>query len=106
MIDLSNQVILTTAAGAGIGFAVTLRLLEGGATVVATDIDATALENLDNKAASLGYADRLSTTPILHYSITPTLQHSVFQHSGVNHDRTCPAPHHAHIGHQSGGTAR
>lgn len=46
MIDLSNQVILTTAAGAGIGFAVTLRLLEGGATVVATDIDATALDEI------------------------------------------------------------
>ena len=79
MIDLSNQVILTTAAGAGIGFAVTLRLLEGGATVVATDFDATALENLDNKAASLGYADRLSTTPILHYSNTSTLRISALR---------------------------
>ena len=87
MIDLSNQVILTTAAGAGIGFAVTLRLLEGGATVVATDIDATALENLDNKAASLGYADRLSTTPILQHFNTPyfSTQESIMTELALPH---------------------
>ena len=60
MIDLSNQIILTTAAAAGIGHAVTLRLLEGGATVVATDVDAAGLERLVRDATSLGYAKRLT----------------------------------------------
>lgn len=59
LVDLSNKTILCTAAGAGIGRAVALRLLAGGADVVATDLDEAALASLSEEAG--GNASRLVT---------------------------------------------
>lgn len=52
--DLKGKAILTTAAGAGIGRAVALRLVEGGAEVLATDVDAGALDALAAEAEGPG----------------------------------------------------
>lgn len=59
LIDLTGKTIFTTAAGAGIGRAVTLRLLAGGADVVATDLDETTLASLKHEAGDA--AARLTT---------------------------------------------
>lgn len=59
LIDLSGKTILCTAAGAGIGKAIALRLLDGGARVVATDLDADALAALTEDAGD--HADHLVT---------------------------------------------
>lgn len=50
LIDLSGKTILCTAAGAGIGKAIALRLLAGGARIVATDLDGDALDALVKQA--------------------------------------------------------
>ena len=54
LIDLTGKTILCTAAGAGIGRAIALRLLGGGAKVVATDLDAAALDALAEAAGPRG----------------------------------------------------
>jgi len=59
LIDLTGKTILCTAAGAGIGKAVALRLLGGGARVVATDLDGDALAALAEDAGS--YTGKLTT---------------------------------------------
>lgn len=59
LIDLSEKTIFTTAAGAGIGRAVTLRLLAGGAEVVASDLDEKTLVSLKEEAGN--NAERLTT---------------------------------------------
>ena len=61
MIDLKNKQIFATAAAAGIGRAVVWRLLEGGARVVATDLDGKALEQLQYDAEKAGFGQLLST---------------------------------------------
>lgn len=48
MLDLTNEVVLVTGAGTGIGFGIAQAFLEAGATVVLGDIRSTTLE----KAAS------------------------------------------------------
>lgn len=57
-VDLSTKTIFCSAAGAGIGRAITLRLLGGGAHVVASDLDGAALEALRSDAGA--HAERLS----------------------------------------------
>ncbi|MEQ8659063.1 MAG: SDR family oxidoreductase [Hyphomicrobiales bacterium] len=59
LINLSGKTILCTAAGAGIGKAIALRLLGGGARVVATDLDRVALAALTEEAGS--HASQLTT---------------------------------------------
>jgi NAD(P)-dependent dehydrogenase (short-subunit alcohol dehydrogenase family) len=59
LIDLSGKTILCTAAGAGIGKAIALRLLGGGARVIATDLDGDALAALTEDAG--GDASQLTT---------------------------------------------
>lgn len=59
LVDLSGKTILCTATGAGIGKAVALRLLGGGARVVATDLDGDALAILTEDAGS--HAGQLTT---------------------------------------------
>lgn len=59
LIDLSGKTILCTAAGAGIGRAIALRLLAGGADVVATDLDGDALAALSRDAGD--QASQLTT---------------------------------------------
>ena len=54
---LDGRVVFATASGAGIGRAIALRLLAGGARVMATDLDGAALEALEAQAGS----DRLTT---------------------------------------------
>lgn len=58
LVNLTGRTILATAAGAGIGRAVALRLLAGGADVVATDLSADLLDALRRDAGSHG--DRLT----------------------------------------------
>lgn len=50
LIDLSGKTIFATAAGAGIGRAIALRLLAGGADIVASDLDEHALASLVDDA--------------------------------------------------------
>lgn len=58
LIDLSGKTIFCTAAGAGIGRAIALRLLAGGADIVATDLDGSALATLTRDAGD--HARRLT----------------------------------------------
>lgn len=60
MIDLKGKEIFATAAAAGIGRAVVWRLLEGGARVIATDLDGEALEQLSDDAEEAGLDGQLS----------------------------------------------
>lgn len=57
--DLNGKTIFATAAGAGIGRAIVLRLLAGGADVVASDLDESALASLADEASD--NATRLTT---------------------------------------------
>lgn len=57
--DLSGKNIFCTAAGAGIGRAIALRLLAGGADIVASDLDESALASLMDEAGE--NAARLTT---------------------------------------------
>lgn len=59
--DLNGKTIFASAAGAGIGRAVVLRLLQDGATVMAADRDAGALTTLAEEAAQADRAERLTT---------------------------------------------
>jgi len=60
-IDLSGQKLLVTAAGAGIGRAIALGAARAGGDVLATDIDAVALEGL--KAEGIAVATLDATDP-------------------------------------------
>ena len=54
---LEGRVVFATASGAGIGKAIALRLLAGGARVMATDLDGAALGAIEAEAGS----ERLTT---------------------------------------------
>ena len=57
---LEDRAVFATASGAGIGRAVVLRLLAGGARVMATDLDGAALGSLAEEAGT----DRLLTREV------------------------------------------
>ena len=61
---LDGRKILVTGAGSGIGQATTLRLLQEGAAVAASDIAADGLDNTGARAQEAGIADRLTTLPM------------------------------------------
>jgi NAD(P)-dependent dehydrogenase (short-subunit alcohol dehydrogenase family) len=61
---LDGRKILVTGAGSGIGQATTLRLLQEGAAVAASDIAADGLDNTGARAREAGIADRLTTLPM------------------------------------------
>lgn len=61
MIDLTNKTVFVSAAGAGIGRAVTMRLLRGGATVFAADRDEDALTSLFEDAVVAGHTNDIET---------------------------------------------
>src|SRR5580693_5069275 len=61
---LEGKRILVTGAGSGIGQATALRLLDEGATVVASDIAAEGLGATRARAAEAAAAGRLTTVPM------------------------------------------
>lgn len=61
---LEGKRILVTGAGSGIGQATTLRLLDEGATVVASDISGEGLDATRGRAQQAKTADRLTTMPM------------------------------------------
>lgn len=61
MTDLSGQIVFASAAGAGIGRAVVMRLLEGGAKVFAADRDEAALTSLFEDAVIAGHTNNIET---------------------------------------------
>ncbi len=61
---LEGKRILVTGAASGIGQATALRLLDEGATVVASDIAADGLDATVARADEVATADRLSTMPM------------------------------------------
>src|SRR6516225_11333146 len=61
---LEGKRILVTGAASGIGQATALRLLDEGATVVASDIAADGLATTGARAGEAATADRLATLPM------------------------------------------
>lgn len=61
---LEGRAVFATASGAGIGRAIVLRLLAGGARVMASDLDAAALGGLARDAAAAGHGERLLTREV------------------------------------------
>ncbi|OBH83840.1 SDR family NAD(P)-dependent oxidoreductase [Mycobacterium sp. E2989] len=61
---LEGQRVLVTGAASGIGQATALRLLDEGATVVASDVAEGGLDATRGRAEEVGTADRLTTMPM------------------------------------------
>lgn len=61
MIDLTGKTIFASAAGAGIGRAVVMRLLAGGAKVFAVDRDGDTLTTLFEDAVVAGHTNNIET---------------------------------------------